>query len=100
MAIGPLTNLALATSLDPKFPERLKSLTIMGGNMYSLGIDSKKFFLFTIRTIFYESMIGNTGVTVSEFNFWADPEGSFVTLERISQKTEVCSRENISIVSL
>ena len=44
MAIGPLTNLALATSLDPKFPERLKSLTIMGGNMYSLGMDSNKFF--------------------------------------------------------
>ena len=45
-------------------------------------------------------MIGNTGVTVSEFNFWADPEASFVTLERISQKTELCSTEKISITTL
>lgn len=33
MALGPLTNLALAVRLDPTFPAKLKDLFIMGGNM-------------------------------------------------------------------
>lgn len=33
MALGPLTNLALAIRLDPTFPQKLKDLFIMGGNM-------------------------------------------------------------------
>lgn len=32
VAIGPLTNLALAVRLDPHFPQKLKDLYIMGGN--------------------------------------------------------------------
>lgn len=32
VAIGPLTNLALAIRLDPSFPKKLKELYIMGGN--------------------------------------------------------------------
>ena len=32
IAVGPLTNLALAQRLDPMFPSKLKDLTIMGGN--------------------------------------------------------------------
>lgn len=32
VAIGPLTNLALAIRLDPSFPQKLKDLYIMGGN--------------------------------------------------------------------
>ncbi|GFT24508.1 inosine-uridine preferring nucleoside hydrolase, partial [Nephila pilipes] len=32
IALGPLTNLAMAHRIDPKFTERLKSLVIMGGN--------------------------------------------------------------------
>lgn len=33
MALGPLTNLAMAIRLDPEFPKKLKDLYIMGGNM-------------------------------------------------------------------
>lgn len=33
VALGPLTNLALAVRLDPHFPQKLRDLYIMGGNM-------------------------------------------------------------------
>lgn len=33
VATGPLTNLALALNMDPTFPQKIKSLFIMGGNM-------------------------------------------------------------------
>lgn len=33
VALGPLSNLALAVRLDPCFPQKLKELYIMGGNM-------------------------------------------------------------------
>ena len=33
VALGPLTNLAMAVRMDPGFPDRLKDLFIMGGNM-------------------------------------------------------------------
>lgn len=33
IALGPLTNLALAVKLDPMLPQKLKDLYIMGGNM-------------------------------------------------------------------
>ena len=61
IAIGPLTNLAMAVNLEPDLPKKLQSLTIMGGNQYS---------------------IGNTEQYLSEYNFSADPEAAAVTLER------------------
>lgn len=33
IALGPLTNLALAVRLDPSLPQKLKDLYVMGGNM-------------------------------------------------------------------
>ncbi|MEE6519509.1 hypothetical protein FKM82_031369, partial [Ascaphus truei] len=33
VATGPLTNLAMAVRMDPTFPEKLRRLFIMGGNM-------------------------------------------------------------------
>ena len=33
VAIGPLTNLALAIKMDPEFSKNLKELFIMGGNV-------------------------------------------------------------------
>lgn len=47
VAIGPLTNLALAIRLDPSFPQKLKELYIMGGNKE--GKTSTRF-LFLLKT--------------------------------------------------
>ncbi|XP_078078998.1 nucleoside hydrolase-like [Mustelus asterias] len=58
VAIGPLTNIALAFKMDPTFPSKLKHLYIMGGNTESRG-----------------------NVTMcSEFNFAADPEAAYIVL--------------------
>jgi purine nucleosidase len=52
-AVGPLTNVALALRLEPKLPELLKGLSIMGGS----------------------TGIGNVTPT-AEFNVWGDPEAA------------------------
>lgn len=59
VAIGPLTNLALAKRLDPQFDANLKEMVIMGGN-----IDG----------------VGNVTAT-AEFNFHVDPEAAHVVLK-------------------
>ena len=43
VAIGPLTNIALAMKFDPELATRLKTLFIMGGNIGT-------FFLYRSRT--------------------------------------------------
>eukprot|EP00111_Clytia_hemisphaerica_P017360 TCONS_00051374-protein len=59
IAIGPLTNLALALRLNPSLPSQLKELIIMGGNYKGVG-----------------------NVTMAaEFNFWADPHAAQIVLE-------------------
>jgi len=60
VAIGPLTNIAVATMLDPDFPAKIKELTIMGG-----AVTGK----------------GNTNVT-AEFNIYFDPEAARVVFDR------------------
>ncbi|MCC6905651.1 MAG: nucleoside hydrolase [Anaerolineae bacterium] len=37
VALGPLTNVALATRLDPDLPQKIKALFIMGGAVHSMG---------------------------------------------------------------
>lgn len=37
VTVGPLTNLAIACSLDPTLPSKVKSLTWMGGSPYGNG---------------------------------------------------------------
>ncbi|EDO42061.1 predicted protein [Nematostella vectensis] len=59
VALGPLTNLALASRLDPDFSKRLRKTVIMGGNCEAKG---------------------NDGKPCAEFNFHSDPEAAFVTL--------------------
>jgi purine nucleosidase len=53
VAVGPMTNVALALRLEPKLPELLKGISIMGGT----------------------TTIGNVTAT-AEFNLWGDPEAA------------------------
>ncbi|CAJ1059841.1 inosine-uridine preferring nucleoside hydrolase [Xyrichtys novacula] len=71
VALGPLTNLALAVRLDPSFPQKLKDLYIMGGNMEGKG-----------------------NITLcAEFNFVMDPESAYIVLEEFLCTTYIASWE-------
>jgi inosine-uridine nucleoside N-ribohydrolase len=76
---GPMTNLAVAISLDPQFPELAEELVFMGG---SLGpqTDNAEF-------------VNNPR---HEFNFWFDPEAAEVVL-RAPWKKVVCTPVDISV---
>ncbi|XP_067662691.1 nucleoside hydrolase-like isoform X3 [Haliotis asinina] len=61
IAIGPLTNVAMAIRLDRDFGSRLKACYIMGGN--------------------YK---GEGNITVAgEFNFYSDPEAAYIVLNSL-----------------
>lgn len=60
VALGPLTNLALALAIEPKLPDLLRSTVIMGGAVQG---------------------VGNT-TPVAEFNIYADPEAASIVFER------------------
>ncbi|MCB9450849.1 MAG: nucleoside hydrolase [Anaerolineaceae bacterium] len=66
VALGPLTNLALAARLDPTFPGKLKELIWMGG---------------TIRAQ------GNTANVTAEWNIFCDPEAAQITLSAFPAST-------------
>ena len=76
---GPMTNLALAISLDPEFPELVKELVFMGGGL-SPQSDNPEF-------------LNNPR---HEFNFWFDPEAAEIVL-RAPWKKIVCTPTDISI---
>ncbi|XP_063809256.1 nucleoside hydrolase-like [Pseudophryne corroboree] len=71
VATGPLTNLALALNMDPIFPQKIKNLFIMGGNMESRG---------------------NTTVC-GEFNFACDPEAAYIVLNGFDCPTHIATWE-------
>ncbi len=76
---GPMTNLALAISLDPHFPELAKELVFMGGSL-SPQTDNPEF-------------LNNPR---HEFNFWFDPEAAEIVL-RAPWKKIVATTADISI---
>src|SRR5271156_2596611 len=76
---GPMTNLALAISLDPKFPELAQELVFMGGSL-SPQTDNPEF-------------VNNPR---HEFNFWFDPEAAEIVL-RAPWKKIVCTPVDISV---
>jgi len=58
VAIGPLTNIARAVELDPTWPSRVPSLSVMGGS----------------------TTVGNV-TAAAEFNIWADPEAAAIVFD-------------------
>ncbi|CEP02074.1 Inosine/uridine-preferring nucleoside hydrolase domain-containing protein [Plasmodiophora brassicae] len=74
IAVGPLTNVALAQRLDPGFLGRLHSLTIMGGAVHARGNET----------------------ACAEFNIFADPEAAHIVLSSADQvRMLIVAREPI-----
>jgi purine nucleosidase len=76
---GPMTNLALAISLDPKFPELAQELVFMGGSLNPQTDDPE--------------FVNNPR---HEFNFWFDPEAASKVLAAPWKKI-TCTTVDISI---
>jgi len=65
LALGPMTNIALALRLKPEIETKIKRIVFMGGNL----------------------KVGGNASTSAEFNFWFDPEAARIVLRsRIPQK--------------
>ncbi|XP_069492779.1 inosine-uridine preferring nucleoside hydrolase-like isoform X2 [Ambystoma mexicanum] len=71
VATGPLTNLALAVKMDPVFPQKLKNVFIMGGNMEAKG----------------------NHTICGEFNFASDPEAAYIVLNEYTCPTYIATWE-------
>lgn len=76
---APMTNLALAATLDPEFPVLAEQLVFMGGSI-SPGSTNPEF-------------VDNPR---HEFNFWFDPEAAAIVL-RAPWKKIVCTPVDVSI---
>jgi purine nucleosidase len=76
---GPMTNLALAISIDPEFPGLVKELVFMGASLNPQTSDPE--FLNTPR---------------HEFNLWFDPEAAHIML-RAPWKKIVCTTVDVSV---
>ncbi len=76
---GPMTDLALALTIDPEFPQLAEQLVFMGGSLSPVSDDPE--FENTPR---------------HEFNFWFDPEAAHTVL-RASWKKIVCTPTDISV---
>ena len=70
-ALGPLTNLALASRMEDDFSKKIKALELMGGNKHGKG---------------------NHFIS-AEFNFGADPEAAFVVLNEFVCPINIISWE-------
>lgn len=58
LAIGPLTNLAMAVLLEPEITQRVQRIVLMGG----------------------KGRIGGNVTPEAEFNFWCDPDAAAIVL--------------------
>ena len=76
---GPMTNLALAISIDPEFPRLAKELVFMGASLSPETTDPE--FVNTPRR---------------EFNLWFDPEAAHIVL-RAAWKKITCTTVDISV---
>src|SRR5579864_7599247 len=76
---GPMTNLALAISIDPEFVSLAKELVFMGGSLNPKTNDPE--FVNTPR---------------HEFNLWFDPEAAHIVL-RAKWKKIICTPVDISV---
>jgi inosine-uridine nucleoside N-ribohydrolase len=76
---GPMTNLALAITIDPEFPSLVKELVFMGASFSPVTDDPE--FVNTPRR---------------EFNLWFDPEAAHIVL-RAKWKKIVCTPVDISV---
>ncbi len=76
---GPMTNLALATSIDPLFAELAQQLVFMGGGLLPQNDDPE--------------WADNPR---HEFNFWFDPEAAEIVLSQPWKKI-VCTPTDISL---
>jgi len=76
---GPMTNLALAISLDPEFAGLAKELVFMGGS-FNPRTDDPEF----------------VNTPAHEFNLWFDPEAAHIAL-RAPWKKIVCTPVDISV---
>lgn len=71
VAVGPLTNVALAMKADPELPARIKEIYIMGGNKEGIGNITQ----------------------AGEFNFVADPEAAYTVLRLTACPTYIAPWE-------
>ncbi|MGH9546723.1 MAG: nucleoside hydrolase [Terriglobales bacterium] len=76
---GPMTNLALAISIDPEFSQLAKELVFMGASLNPQTADPE--FMNTPR---------------HEFNIWFDPEAAHIVLRARWQKI-VCTPVDVSV---
>jgi purine nucleosidase len=76
---GPMTNLALAISIDPEFAALAKELVFMGGS-FNPRTDDPEF----------------VNTPAHEFNLWFDPEAAHIVL-RAPWKKVVCTPVDISV---
>ena len=76
---GPMTNLALAISIDPQLPELVQELVFMGGSLNPQS-DNPEF----------------ANNPRHEFNFWFDPEAAAIVLRAPWNKI-VCTPTDISV---
>jgi inosine-uridine nucleoside N-ribohydrolase len=76
---GPMTNLALAQSIDPEFASLAKELVFMGGSLSPQTADPEF-----------------ANLPRHEFNLWFDPEAAHIVL-RAPWKKVVCTTVDISV---